>query len=95
MDRTFDREDDVESDDALANARPTGGRPDENGDAGSTTGTGTNEEFVGRTAGQDEGYAARPAPRRGPRPNGVPDPPPRQLLAVSSIRASTEERSVP
>ena len=57
MKRTFDREDDVDSDDSVANSRATGGRPDEGGDAGTTTGTGANEEFVGRAAGQDEGYA--------------------------------------
>jgi len=54
---TYDREDDVDSDDKLANSRATGGDPTEAGDAGSTTGTGHSEEFVGRTAGQDEGYA--------------------------------------
>jgi hypothetical protein len=57
MERTFDREDDVDTDDAVANSRATGGRADQDGDAGTTTGTGENEEFVGRTAGQDEGYA--------------------------------------
>ncbi len=54
---TYDREDDVDTDDNVANSRATGGEPTEAGDAGSTTGTGTSEEFVGRTAGQDEGYA--------------------------------------
>ena len=57
MQRSFDREDDVDTDDAVANSRATGGRPDQDGDAGTTTGTGQNEEFVGRAAGQDEGYA--------------------------------------
>ena len=57
MERSFDREDDVETDDAVANSRATGGRPDEGGDAGTTTGTDSNEQFVGRTAGQDVGYA--------------------------------------
>ena len=55
--RTFDREDDVDTDDKLANSRATGGDPGDEGDSGTTTGTGTSEQFVGRTAGQDEGYA--------------------------------------
>ena len=54
--RTFDREDDVDDDDQLANSRATGGDPGAGGDSGTTTGTGENEEFVGRTAGQDLGY---------------------------------------
>jgi len=53
---TFDREDDVDTDRQLANSRPTGGDPGQAGDAGSTTGTGTSEEFVGRAQGQDIGY---------------------------------------
>ena len=57
MQRSFDREDDVETDDAVANSRATGGRPEQGGDADTTTGTGSNEQFVGRTAGQDVGYA--------------------------------------
>ena len=55
--RTFDREDDVDSDDQLANSRATGGDDKDGGDAATTTGTGASEEFVGRAAGQDEGYA--------------------------------------
>ena len=54
--RTHDREDDVDTDPALANSRPTGGDPGQRDDSGTTTGTGENEEFVGRTAGQDLGY---------------------------------------
>ncbi|HZB49475.1 MAG TPA: hypothetical protein VE547_10320 [Mycobacteriales bacterium] len=54
--RRFDREDDVATDDKLANTRATGGDPGQGGDAGTTTGTGENEEFVGRAAGQDLGY---------------------------------------
>ena len=54
--RKYDREDDVDTDGALANSRPTGGDESLEGDAGSTTGTGQSEEFVGRTAGQDIGY---------------------------------------
>ncbi len=57
MESTFDREDDVDADDKVANSRATGGGPDTGGDAETTTGTGDSEEFVGRTAGQDEGYA--------------------------------------
>jgi hypothetical protein len=54
--RTYDREDDVATDEGLANSRPTGGDGGQGGDAGSTTGTGESGEFVGRTAGQDLGY---------------------------------------
>jgi hypothetical protein len=57
MERTFDDEDDVDTDDKLANSRATGGGPDTGGDAETTTGTGRSGEFVGRAAGQDEGYA--------------------------------------
>jgi hypothetical protein len=46
-------ESDVDSDPAVAASRAVGG--DDAGAAG-TTGTGKNEEFVGRAAGQDEGY---------------------------------------
>ncbi|MBA3250014.1 MAG: hypothetical protein H0T66_06860 [Geodermatophilaceae bacterium] len=52
-----ERESDVDTDEALANARETGGGDADEGDAEATTGTGENEEFVGRVAGQDEGYA--------------------------------------
>lgn len=51
------RESDVDTDDAVANSRDTGGGDRDDGDAASTTGTGSTEEFVGRVAGQDEGYA--------------------------------------
>jgi hypothetical protein len=54
--RTYDREDDVDTDGALANSRSTGGDESQEGDSGTTTGTGHSEEFVGRTAGQDLGY---------------------------------------
>lgn len=57
MEHTFDREDDVAVDDHLANSRKTGGDPGDGGDSATTTGTGESEEFVGRVAGQDEGYA--------------------------------------
>lgn len=52
-----DSEDDVDTDDKVANTRATGGGPDTEGDSESTTGTGESEEFVGRVSGQDEGYA--------------------------------------
>lgn len=52
-----ERESDVDTDDAVANSRDTGGGDSDDGDAASTTGTGPTEEFVGRVAGQDEGYA--------------------------------------
>ncbi len=50
-----DREDDVDGDRRLAQSRDTGGDGRGAGDAESTTGTGTSEEFVGRVAGQDDG----------------------------------------
>ena len=50
-------EDDVGRDDAQALSRATGGGPSDEPDAESTTGTGESDEFVGRVAGQDVGYA--------------------------------------
>ncbi|RTL67792.1 MAG: hypothetical protein EKK42_13290 [Pseudonocardiaceae bacterium] len=50
-------EDDVRPDPDVARTRETGGRDTEGGDSGSTTGVGRSEEFVGRAAGQDEGFA--------------------------------------
>ncbi len=50
-------EEDVDRDDAQALSRATGGGPSDEPDAGSTTGTGGSETFVGRVAGQDVGYA--------------------------------------
>jgi hypothetical protein len=50
-------EDDVDRDDAQALSRATGGGPSDEPDARSTTGTGDSDEFVGRVAGQDVGYA--------------------------------------
>jgi hypothetical protein len=60
-------EPDVEVDPQVARNRDTGGvdpdrkpHPDDDGadpDGPSTTGTDENEEFVGRAAGQDAGYA--------------------------------------
>ena len=58
-------EPDIEPDPHLARARETGGVPDGHpadrteGDAPGTTGTGENEEFVGRAAGRDLGYAGQ------------------------------------
>lgn len=54
-------EDDVPADPALANARETGGTDHDDatdtGDATSTTGVDRTDEFVGRVAGDDAGYA--------------------------------------
>ena len=56
-------EPDIEPNPHLAGARETGGLPDAHpagrteGDAAGTTGTDENEEFVGRAAGRDLGYA--------------------------------------
>jgi hypothetical protein len=52
-----DGESDVAADPYLARSRATGGRPTDAEDRGATTGTGDSEEFVGRVAGQDEGFA--------------------------------------
>ncbi len=53
-----DTEKDVPVDDATASSRTTGGDEDAAGpDHEGTTGTGENEEFVGRVSGRDEGYA--------------------------------------
>ena len=56
-------EPDIEPTRTVAGARETGGVPDGHpadsteGDAPGTTGTDENEEFVGRAAGRDLGYA--------------------------------------
>ena len=58
-------ESDVAADTHLARTRETGGvsdgHPDDSteGDAPGTTGTGEGEEFVGRVAGRDLGYAGQ------------------------------------
>ena len=57
-------EDDVERDEAVALTRATGGGPSDEPDAGSTTGTGESEDFVGRVAGQDVGYAGETGAER-------------------------------
>ena len=56
---------DVAADPNLARTRETGGVPDDRpddrteGDAPGTTGTGEAEQFVGRAAGRDLGYAGQ------------------------------------
>ena len=57
-------EDDVDRDDAQALSRATGGGETDEPDAGSTTGTGESETFVGRVAGQDVGYAGETGAER-------------------------------
>jgi hypothetical protein len=58
MKRNKHTERDVEPDEAVAASRETGGVPDpDQPDQATTTGTTPNEEFVGRVAGQDVGYA--------------------------------------
>jgi len=60
MDKQDGAESDVPDDDAEVTGRPTGGDPDsDGGDSSSTTGSGKSGVFVGRTAGQDEGYAGQ------------------------------------
>jgi hypothetical protein len=49
-------ESDVPVDPQVARSRATGGRGTDHGDSAATTGTGRNETFVGRTAGEDLGY---------------------------------------
>lgn len=52
-------EDDVAADPQLADSRESGGEPGDQDEADgiSTTGTAENQEFVGRVAGDDVGYA--------------------------------------
>ena len=51
-------EDDVQRDDERVDSRATGGVPDaDKPDQGSTTGTTPDDEYVGRVAGSDPGYA--------------------------------------
>ena len=57
-------EDDVDQDDGQALSRATGGGDTTGGDSESTTGTGKSEEFVGRVAGQDVGYAGETGAER-------------------------------
>ncbi|WP_300014199.1 hypothetical protein [Pseudonocardia sp.] len=53
--RATPAEDDVAGDGHLAQTRATGGLDGGAGDTATTTGTGENEEFVGRVSGQDDG----------------------------------------
>jgi hypothetical protein len=55
---------DVEPDTQVARTRETGGGPGDGGDRATTTGTGPSEEFVGRVAGQDAGYAGETGAER-------------------------------
>jgi hypothetical protein len=56
---------DVPRDNAVAGSRATGGVADADApDANSTTGTTPSEEFVGRIAGQDVGYAGETGAER-------------------------------
>ena len=57
-------EEDVDRDDAQALSRATGGGPADEPDAATTTGTGESDEFVGRVAGQDAGYAGETGAER-------------------------------
>jgi len=58
-------EPDVEDDPARVDARDTGGVPDSGkGDQGSTTGTTPDDEYVGRVAGDDPGYAGETGAER-------------------------------
>jgi hypothetical protein len=58
MRRNKHTERDVEPDEGVAASRETGGVPNlDHPDQHTTTGTTPNEEFVGRAAGQDVGYA--------------------------------------
>lgn len=51
-------ESDVDADEARVDSRATGGVADpDKPDQGSTTGTTPDDEYVGRIAGQDAGYA--------------------------------------
>jgi hypothetical protein len=60
VDKQSGAESDVPNDDAQASGRPTGGDPEtDGGDSEATTGSGESGVFVGRTAGQDEGYAGQ------------------------------------
>jgi hypothetical protein len=48
---------DVAPDTHTARTRETGGAERDDTDSAATTGTGHSEEYVGRVAGQDEGFA--------------------------------------
>ena len=57
-------EEDVDRDDGQALSRATGGGESDEPDAVATTGTGDSDEFVGRVAGQDVGYAGETGAER-------------------------------
>jgi hypothetical protein len=58
-------EPDVDADEQRVNSRETGGVPDpDKPDQGSTTGTTPDDEYVGRVAGQDTGYAGETGAER-------------------------------
>lgn len=75
MDTQRGAESDVPDDPAEATGRPTGGdAAAEGADSASTTGTGESGVFVGRAAGQDEGYAGQTgAEARGAEQSRDPD----------------------
>jgi hypothetical protein len=65
MKRNRSTERDVELDEGVASSRETGGVPNpEHPDQHTSTGTTPNEEFVGRVAGQDVGYAGETGAER-------------------------------
>jgi hypothetical protein len=65
-----DSGEDVATDPATASNRATGGEHDQlSGDRGSVTGTGRTEEFVGRAAGDDLGYAGETGAERRAHPH--------------------------
>jgi hypothetical protein len=73
MRRDKSAERDVEPDEGVAISRETGGVPNpEHPDQHTSTGTTPNEEFVGRAAGQDVGYAGETGAER--RAGASPDP---------------------
>lgn len=58
-------ESDVQADEERVDSRATGGVPDPaKPDQGSTTGTTPDDEYVGRVAGQDTGYAGETGAER-------------------------------
>jgi hypothetical protein len=72
MKRNRSTERDVELDEGVANSRETGGVPNpEHPDQHTSTGTTPNEDFVGRVAGEDVGYAGETGAER--RADASPD----------------------
>lgn len=65
MSHNIKAEPDVEGDEARVDSRATGSVADpDKPDQGSTTGTTETEEYVGRIAGQDVGYAGETGAER-------------------------------